>query len=300
MSDDDIERRYRKLSKDMSVYINQLKNMLEDDLKTYLNAANTQEQEVLREFKEIAGRYFKDLNGSIQDILLAITESMVIFEEGCSHLYAEELEMLDIHQIRLKDAIGRCDKTNGDLAALGTKIGVQISEYEKEKSKFEIVRPDGVSYSMICTLSTGAGVVFQLVTKTNPATAAASLAVVLVGGLVLQYAQTKIENIDYYKDRLAAISNVGLCIREELVTVSKILARLKENISMLSHSVQADKIKLIAWRAKRISAICNEMYDFKSRVGPEFIPLLTTYSVDNCSMAYNIANGARSITQIDA
>ncbi|KAG0284323.1 hypothetical protein BGZ96_011299 [Linnemannia gamsii] len=65
---------------------------------------------------------------------------MVIFEEGCSDLYADELEMLDVHQIRLQDAISRCDKANGELIALGTKIGVRISEYEKEKSKFEIAR----------------------------------------------------------------------------------------------------------------------------------------------------------------
>ncbi|KAF9113871.1 hypothetical protein BGX30_006786, partial [Mortierella sp. GBA39] len=293
MSEDDSERKYRRLSKEMSAYILELKQMLEHDLRTYLNAANAQEQEVLREFKEIVGRYFNDLNGSIRATLLAITESMIIFEEGCSDLYADESEMLDIHQISLKDAISRCDKANKELIALGTKIGVHISEYEEEKSKFEIVKPDG-------TLTTGAGIVLQLVSKSNPATAVACFAIVLVGRLVLQYAQTKIENIEYFVRWLVVIYNVGLCIRDELLIVSEILARLKENIAMLSHAVQADKIKSIAWKAKRISSLCNEMYAFKSRVWPEFIPLLITYSEDNCNMAYNIATGTRSITQNDA
>ncbi|KFH69504.1 hypothetical protein MVEG_04316 [Podila verticillata NRRL 6337] len=255
MSEDDSERKYKRLSEEMSSYILELKQMLEDDLRTYLNAANAQEQEVLREFKEIVGRYFNDLNGSIRATLLAITESMVIFEEGCSDLYADELEMLDIHQIRLQDAISRCDKANKELIVLGTKIGVHISEYEKEKSKYEIVKPDGISYSVIGTLTTGAGIVLQLVSKSNPATAVTCLAIMLVGRLVLQYAQTKIESIEYFVKRLAAIYNVGLCIREELLFVSEILARLKENIAMLSHAVQADKIKSIAWKAKRISAL---------------------------------------------
>lgn len=99
--------------------------------------------------------------------------------------------------------------------------------------------------------------------------------------------------------RLVVIYSVGLCIREELLIVSEILARLRENIAMLSHAVQADKIKSIAWKAKRISALCNEMSAFKSRVGPEFIPLLITYSEDNCNMAYDITTGTRSITQND-
>ncbi|KAF9016870.1 hypothetical protein BGZ52_005532, partial [Haplosporangium bisporale] len=53
MSEDDSERKYKRLSEEMSSYILELKQMLEDDLRTYLNAANAQEQEVLREFKEI-------------------------------------------------------------------------------------------------------------------------------------------------------------------------------------------------------------------------------------------------------
>ncbi|KAK3843718.1 MAG: hypothetical protein J3R72DRAFT_439772, partial [Linnemannia gamsii] len=299
MSEDDSEKKYRKLSKELSAYIPELQQMLEDDLRTYLNAANTREQEVLREFKEIVGQYFNDLNGSVRAILLAITESMVIFEEGCSELYTDELEMLDIHQVRLQDTISRCDTANDKLIALGTKIGVQISEYEKEKSKFEIVKPNGVSYGVIGTLTTGAGIVLQVVSKGNPVTAVACVVIVLVGRLVLQYAQTKIEGIEYFVKRLLVIHNVGLCIREELLIVSETLGRLKENVAMLSQVVQADKIKSIAWKAKRISALCNEMYAFKSRVEPEFIPLLIAYSEDNCNKAYDIATGTRLITEND-
>ncbi|KAG0363177.1 hypothetical protein BGX24_004960 [Mortierella sp. AD032] len=251
MSEDDSEKKYRKLSKELSSYIPELRQMLEDDLRTYLNAENTREQEVLREFKEVVGRYFNDLNGSVRAILLAITESMVIFEEGCSELYADELEMLEIHQVRLQDAISKCNTANDKLIALGTKIGVQISEYEKEKSKFEIVKPNS----------------------------------------------TKIfEGVEYFVKRLLVIHNVGLCIREELLIVSETLGRLKENVAMLSQVVQADKIKSIAWKAKRISALCNEMYAFKSRVEPEFIPLLIAYSEDNYNKAYDITTGTRLIT----
>ncbi|KAF9910716.1 hypothetical protein EC991_005701 [Linnemannia zychae] len=302
MSEDDSDKDFKRISKELSRYVFELRQMLEDDLRTYVKAANAQEREVLQKLMDIVGRYFNDLNGTIRALLLAITESMVIFEEGCIHLFEDEIEMLDMHHKGLQDVIGRCDMANEELVTLFAEIGVQVSEYEKEKSKFEIVKPDGISCSVIGTLSTGAGVIFQLASKSNPMTAVASVAVLLVGGLVLQYAQNKINDIEYFVKRLVLIHNIGRGIRDELLEVSKILGRLKENIAMLSRTAQAgqSKIKTIEFKAKRVSQLCNEMYAFKSRVMPKFMPLLVAYSEQNSDKEHTLVARTRSITQKDA